>query len=88
MIKLLMKSKDEYCNYVFENNNKTYELNINFMDIELPVVGDYIYMPENVLKEKVSLNYGLIDSIDNLNEDELVLLVNNNKKVYLQRYYG
>ena len=88
MIKLMIKSKDEYCNYVLENNNKTYELNINFMDIELPAVGDYIYIPEKVLNEKVSLNYGLIDSENNKNEDELMILVNNNTKIYLQRFYG
>ncbi len=88
MIKLVMKGKDEYCNYILEGNNKIYDVNINFMGVELPVVGDYIYMPEKVLKEKVSLNYGLIDSIDNLNEDELMILVNNNTKIYLQRFYG
>ena len=61
MIKLVMKSKDEYCNYVFENNNKTYELNINFMDIDKPICGTIIYIQESVLKEKVSLNYGPVE---------------------------
>ena len=88
MIKLMIKSKDEYCNYVFEINNKTYELNINFMGVELPVVGDYIYIPEKVLNEKVSLNYGLINNIDKIDEDELMILVKNNTKIYLQRFYG
>ena len=88
MIKLMIKSKDEYCNYILEGNNKKYDVNINFMDIELPVVGDYIYIPEKVLNEKVSLNYGLIDSENNINEDELMILVNNNTKIYLQRFYG
>lgn len=88
MIKLVIKSKDEYCNYILEGNDKIYDVNINFMGVELPIVGDYIYISENVLKEKVSLNYGLIDSIDNINEDELMILVHNNKKIYLQRYYG
>ncbi len=88
MIKLVMKSKDEYCNYILEGNDKIYDVNINFMGVELPVVGDYIYISEKVLKEKVSLNYGLIDNENNTNENELMILVNNNKKIYLQRYYG
>jgi len=88
MIKLVMKSKDEYCNYILEGNDKIYDVNINFMGVELPVVGDYIYISEKVLKEKVSLNYGLIDNENNINENELMILVNNNKKIYLQRYYG
>lgn len=88
MIKLMIKSKDEYANYLLDGNNKTYDVNINFMGVELPVVGDYIYISEKVLNEKVSLNYGLIDSENNINEDELMILVKNNKKIYLQRYYG
>lgn len=89
MIKLMIKNKDEYSNYVLEDNhNKIYEVNINFIGVELPTIGDYIYIPEKVLKEKVSLNYGIIDKRSNIEEKELMLLVGNNKKIYLQRYYG
>ncbi len=89
MIKLMIKNKDEYSNYVLEDNhNKIYEVNINFIGVELPTIGDYIYIPEKVLKEKVSLNYGTIDKRSNIEEKELMLLVGNNKKIYLQRYYG
>ena len=48
MIKLKIKSADEYCNYVLENDNKTYEVNMNFMGINKPSIKDYIYMPEKV----------------------------------------
>ena len=88
MIKLVIKSKDKYANYVLEDNNKTYDLNINFMGVGIPNIGDYIYIPEKILSENVSLNYGLLDNNDNIDEDELMILVNNNKKLYLQRYYG
>ncbi len=89
MIKLMIKSKDEYSNYVLEdNNNKKYEVNINFIDVELPTIGDYIYIPEEVLKENVSLNYGLIDKSDNVDEEDLILMIRNNNKIYLQRFYG
>ena len=85
----MIKNKDEYSNYVLEDNhNKIYEVNINFIGVELPTIGDYIYIPEKVLKEKVSLNYGTIDKRSNIEEKELMLLVGNNKKIYLQRYYG
>ena len=34
MIKLIIKSKDEYSNYVLEDNkNNIYEVNINFIDV-------------------------------------------------------
>ena len=88
MIKLVIKNKDEYSNYVLEGNNETYDVNINFMDVELPSVGDYFYIPEKVLKEKVSLNYGIIESSNNIDEEELMVIVKNNNKIYLQRFYG
>ena len=87
MIKLKIKSKDEYSNYILENNNKTYEVNINIIGTNILEVGNYIYMPEEVLKEKVSLNYGPIEGND-IKEDEVILLMKNNEKIYLQRYYG
>ena len=88
MIKLTIKSKDNYSNYVLEGNNETYDVNINFMDVELPSVGDYFYIPEKVLKEKVSLNYGIIENSNNIDEEELMVIVKNNNKIYLQRFYG
>ena len=88
MIKLTIKSKDNYSNYVLEENNETYEVNINFMNVELPAIGDYLYIPEKVLKEKVSLNYGIIENSNNIDEEELMVIVKNNNKIYLQRFYG
>ena len=82
-----IKNIDEYCNYVLESDNKVYEVNINFMDINKPSEGDYIYMPEKALKENVSLNFGPINN-DNLNEDDIIVLSNKGNKIYLQRFFG
>lgn len=89
MKKLLIKSKDEYSNYILEDNKKNvYEVNINFIDVELPNIGSYLYIPEKVLKEKVSLNYGVIEDKTNISEDELIVIIQDNNKIYLQRFYG
>ena len=89
MKKLIVKSKDEYSNYVLEDNkNNIYEVNINFIDVELPNIGSCLYIPEKVLEEKVSLNYGLIEDTANIDEDELITIIQNDKKLYLQRFYG
>ena len=89
MKKLIIKNKDEYSNYVLEDNKNTiYEVNINFINIELPNIGSYLYIPEKVLEEKVSLNYGIIEDTANINEDELIAIIQNDKKIYLQRFYG
>lgn len=89
MKKLLIKNKDEYSNYILEDDKKSvYEVNMNYIDVELPTIGSYIYIPEKVLNEKVSLNYGIIQDTTNIDEDELIMIIQNNKKVYLQRFYG
>ena len=89
MKKLIVKNKDEYSNYILEDNkNNIYEVNINFIDVELPTIGNYLYVPEKVLKERVSLNYGLIEDTTNINEDELITIIQNEKKLHLQRFYG
>lgn len=89
MKKLIVKSKDEYSNYILEENkNNIYEVNINFLDIESPKIGSYLYIPEQVLEEKVSLNYGLIEDNTNIKEDELITIIQNDKKLLLQRFYG
>ena len=89
MIKLIVKSKDEYSNYVLEDNkNNIYEVNINFINVELPNIGSCLYIPEKVLEEKVSLNYGLIEDTTNIDEYELITIIQNDKKIYLQRFYG
>ena len=89
MKKLIVKNKDEYSNYILEDNkNNIYEVNINFIDVELPIIGSYLYIPEKVLKERVSLNYGLIEDTTNINEDELITIIQDEKKLHLQRFYG
>lgn len=89
MKKLIVKNKDEYSNYILEDNkNNIYEVNINFIDVELPTIGSYLYISEKVLKERVSLNYGLIEDTTNINEDELITIIQNEKKLHLQRFYG
>ena len=89
MIKLRIVEKDGYANYVLiDNNNNKHEVNINFMGVEKPNVGAEIYIDESVLKENVSLNFGNpgLDKVED--ERELIQVVENGEKRYLQRYYG
>lgn len=89
MIKLTIINKDEYANYVLKDiKGREYELNINFMNMDSPKIGSILYIPESVLKENVSLNYGLIDKETIENEEEFIVVAFNDEKMYLQRYYG
>ena len=89
MIKLTIVETDEYANYILEDiTGKKYDVNINFMDMDKPKVGTIIYIPKSVIDENVSLNYGKILDKDLKDENELLLLVTDNKKIYLERFYG
>ena len=89
MLKLEFIKKDKYSNYILiDSNGKKYELNINFIDVEKPNIGTIVYIPKSVLEESVSLNYGKVDKSNQINEKDLIVLKNNNQKVFLQRFYG
>lgn len=89
MIKLIISKTDEYSNYSLKDKNeKEYNLNINFMGIKKPEVGAEIYIPEPVINENVSLNYGIIDEEKKANAVELMVISYQGDKKYLQRYYG
>lgn len=89
VIKLTIVKNDEYANYIVEDSSgKSYDVNINFMEIEKPQVGTIIYMDESVLNENVSLNYGPVNNEALKDEKEIMLIVIDGNKKYLQRYYG
>jgi len=58
------------------------------MGIKKPGVGTEIYIPEPVINENVSLNYGIIDEENKANAVELMVISYQGDKKYLQRYYG
>ena len=68
-----------------DNNDITYIVNIEFYDIKVDI-GDYIYLPNEVLKEKNLYAYGPIEH--NTSIDNLIKIIKDNKEIYLERYYG
>ena len=89
MIKLTIVQTDEYANYVLrDNDGNNYDVNINFMGMEKPKIGRIIYIDEDVIKENVSLNYGIINNNDKPKENELIVIACDGEEKYLQRYYG
>ena len=91
MIKLEIISKDEYNNYTLKNNNKKYNLSINFYGDNIPNIGDFIYLPEQILKNINIYNFGPVNkkNMNNiLTEEEIMKVISKDKEYYLQRYYG
>lgn len=96
MIRLRIKEINKSL-YVLEDiNNNVYELTIYFYDINDKVqVNDYLYMQEKLLS-KINhsiISLGVLDSIygkviEEITDEDLVILITNNKNIYLKRYYG
>ena len=92
MIKLKVINIERY-NYILENNEfKKYIKHIEFYGDKKPNIGDYIYLPNNVLEEVNLFAYGPIKGKyakqENITEDELIKVVTKDEEYYLQRYYG
>ena len=96
MIRLKIKEINNNLYILEDINNNTYELTIYFYDINEQVkVNDYLYMQEKLLR-KINhsiISLGVLDSmygnvIEDITDEDLVILITNNKKIYLKRYYG
>ena len=96
MIRLKIKEINNNLYILEDINNNTYELIIYFYDINEQVkVNDYLYMQEKLLR-KINhsiISLGVLDSmygnvIEDITDEDLVILITNNKKIYLKRYYG
>ena len=96
MNKLIIENIDGY-NYILKDtNNKSYNINIEFYDIDvLPKVGDIIYI-NNKLLNKINNNvvsFGKLDGIygrkiTDENDEDVIGLSIQDKIIYLKRYYG
>ncbi len=95
MKKLEINKIDNYQYELKDINNKIYHFNIEFYNLEKnPKIGDYIYISEKLLQEEYSLlSFDTLDSkygrnIKNEEDEDLVILLIDNKKIYLKRVYG
>lgn len=94
MKKLIIEEIENYNYFLKDTNNKIYRLNIEFYDLNSkPQKGDYLYINEETLEEKIPLSFGPLDGtygrdIKNEDDKDLLVLVINNQKNFLKRYYG
>lgn len=94
MIKLVIEDINDF-NYVVSDIDKKYNFMFEFHDVDNnPKVGDYMYVNEGLLREENSFFcFGKLDSkyghdIEKIDDKELLVLVIDNKKIYLKRLYG
>ena len=96
MVRLIIKSILNYNYVLVDNNDRKYNVNIEFYGLqELPVVGDYLYVDETMLNEinNNMVSFGPIDGkygkdVISIDDSEVICLVHGNNSVYLKRFYG
>lgn len=73
--------------YIFQKENgQILTKNIEFYKKQ-PKVNDCIFISKIILNENV-LQYGIINDLNNINENEIIKVITENEEYYLQRYYG
>lgn len=94
MKKLIIKKIEDY-NYTLIDDQQEYFLNLEFYDLKIsPKENDYLYINEHLLKEKnIPLCFGPINShygkeISSSEDEDILIIVINQEKIYLKRYYG
>lgn len=95
MIKLTIDKIDGYNYDLKDKNNRIYKFNIEFYELaNKPKVNDTIFVNEGLLREENSvLSFGPIDGeygreIRSTEDQDILILVDNGKNIYLKRYYG
>ena len=77
-------------NYVVtfkDTDDKEYKKNIEFQDTEISE-GDIIYISEEILDEDNIYTYGPLTNLENIELDDVIKIIKDDKEIYLQRYYG
>ena len=86
-MKLLIIINIDNYNYTLKDEyNNIYNLNIEIYDNELRI-NDLIYISDNLIKENALLSFGPIKK-EISNKEDLLVVLRNNEKYYLERYYG
>ena len=93
MKKLIITKKENYEYTLKDTDNNEYQFNIEFIKSN-PGIGDYLFISEKILQNNnFFLSFDVLESeygrkIENANDDDIVVLVINNEKIYLKRVYG
>lgn len=95
-VDLVIERINDYKYFLKDSDMNEYILNMEFYDIDkIPKVGDKINMHKNMVNNLDNYLYvfGSVDGlygkkIDNLLDEDVIVLLIDNKKIYLKRFYG
>ncbi len=88
MEKVRIKKINNYDYTLIDNSNKEYIKNIEFTGKYKPHEGDIIYLSEKILIENNLFSFGDIYDQYNVEIDDIIKVVNNEKEYFFQRQFG
>ena len=79
--------------YTLKNNDERYSLSMEFFDENKPCIGDVIILHEELLNIPYLLCFGDLKSsygrkITSHDDKDIIILIHDNKRIYLKRLYG
>ena len=95
-VDLVIERINDYKYFLKDSDMNEYILNMEFYDIDkIPKVGDKFNMHKNMVNnlDNYLYSFGNVDAIygkkiDNLLDEDIIVLLIDNKKIYLKRFYG
>lgn len=88
MKKVKVEKIDNYDYTLIDFNNNVYEKNIEFYSNFKPMVGDIIYISENILNEVNLYAFDEIYVPSNVDINDIIKVVHDDKEYFFQRVYG
>ena len=89
MKKLKIVETNNYNYLLNTEEGEVFFINIDFIDVDKkPGVGDYIFLPDNILNNKNIYTYGKVINDINTKEEDMIKVIVDDQEIYLERYYG
>ncbi len=90
MKKVQILEINNYDYLVRTEDNKKYNLNMEFYSLNIILKEkDYIYISQKILDEKNFYSFGPLNPNNiNVDEDDIIKIISDDKEIYFQRYYG
>lgn len=99
MVKLKIVNIDNYVYDLKNSEDKTYQINLEFLDMEKkPQAGDYIYMHNELLNPRyagysISYTFGNLENPYgkkdvHLGDIDVITVIIDEKEIFLKRLYG
>ena len=88
MQKVKIDKINDYNYILIDKDHNIYEKNIEFYCQYIPQVGDIIYLSDDILRETNLYAFDEIHDETNLNINDVLKVVSEDKKYYFQRIFG